>query len=145
MTDSVVLNDGTSFLVLNDGTSTVLLNEQTDAGINITGRHAIQQTAKRRRTKLIHVEFSFWLISSLIQRIKLLQFGSKLHPLGIYTDKLRESFVLPLTELRQKLKPLTKQALEELLESLVDDALNDPTWRFEFLYKMIKRLKNGSK
>jgi len=152
MADSILLNDGSSFLLLNDGSSQVLLNaHEAVLGVTIEGTHATQQTIKKRRTKFVTVEFTFWLVSGLLKRveIQLLQFGDQLHPYGIWTNKLRQSFVLPLTELRQKLKPLSKQflkeSLEEALESSVIDGLKDPTWVFEYLYKMIKRLKHGNK
>jgi len=144
MTDSILMNDGTSFILKNDG-GQILLNRHGVGGVDISGIHATQIT--KRRTKFIHVEFTFWLISSLLKRveIKLLQF--KLHPYVINPDKLRESFRLPLTRLRQKLKPLSKQALKEALnetlEASIQDGLNDPMWRFEFLYKLIKKMRNN--
>ena len=108
MTDSLLKNDN-GFIVLNDGTSQILLNAHTAvSGVTIEGTHAT--IIKKRRTKLINVEFTFWLISSLVKRIEinLLDFGEKLNPYGIWNDKMRKSFVLPLTELRQKLKQFSK-------------------------------------
>ena len=138
MADSVLLNDGSSFLVLNDGTSTVLLNEQTDAGININRTHATQIT--KRRTRIINVVFTFWLISRLKNiEIKLLQFGDKLHPKGIYTDALRESFVILHTDIKQKLEAINKKLSEERLGFFLEEIFDQSLDQFKIYMELLKR------
>lgn len=139
MTDSLLANDGFFFL-LNDGTSHILLNEHAGGGVTLQGFQSTQVLKKKKRTKLVDVEFSFWLISELIKRVELLQFGSKLHPYGIYTDALRESFILPLSGFRQKFKQLKKERLEEIRESILDE---DFTLNFAWLKWLNKRLRHG--
>ena len=60
MTDSILLNDGTSFLLLNDGTSKLLLNAHVApsvGGVDIVGTHAVADLrgigAGRRKKKRI--------------------------------------------------------------------------------------------
>lgn len=119
--------------------------------VKIHGVHSLRGTVQKRKTKLINVEFTFWLIAGILKKveIELLDFQHKLHPYGFYSKALRESFVLPLTELRAKLKPLGKQALkdslDEALESIVKEHLYDPMWLYQFLSEKIKRLKDGRK
>jgi len=158
MADCVVQNDGSSLILLNDGSSCILLNEQVAAGVIIEGTHAIQKTIQKpkrkrpqQRIQLIPVEFTFWLISGLIRRIeiKLLQFGDKLHPYGMYTDSLRESFILPLSDLRQSIKrnfkqfknKLTKESLKDIRESILNE---DFVLNFVWLKFLNKRLRRGS-
>lgn len=150
---SWLLEDGSGRWQLEDGSGNWLLEEQAaHGGIEIVGTHANQQTIQRRRAEEIPVEFRFQLIAGIIKRakIKLIKLESMLKPSDIYADKLRRSFVISLTELRNKLRPLTarayKESLQEALESGVKELLEDPKWCFEFLYKLIKRKgeKNGN-
>jgi len=123
------------------------------SGVRIANSMATQQTKQtiqKRKARLIPVSFTFQLTANTIRsiHIQLLNFGHMLRPRGIYTDAIRNSFKLPLTELKQKLnaqaKALTKQSLEEFLESMITESLNDPLWCFRYLNDKIKRLKDGS-
>lgn len=113
-------------------------------GVEIVGTHAKQRL--QRPEQLIPVEFTFQLLAGIFSAIefRLLRIGDKLNPFGFYTDALRESFVLPLTEMRSKLKSVARHALVDILESTLSDALDDPLWCFKFLNDKIKRFKNGS-
>jgi len=118
MADSIVLNDGTSFLLLNNGDH-ILLNEHVDE-IKIHGIHATQKTVQRRKTKLIPVSFTFKLKANTLRKIHvhLTDFGEMLRAKGIYTDSVRNSFKIPLTDLRLKLKQFEKQLKKEAREHL---------------------------
>lgn len=148
MTDSFLLNDGTSFITLNSG-GHLLMNEHIDE-IKIHGVHATQRTTQKRRTKLIPVEFTFWLIAGILKTVemKLLNFGHLLAPHGFYTNSLRKTFKLEVTELLARLKILSKQSLKEALqetaEAIISEQLDDPLWRFQYLLDKIRR-KNGKR
>ena len=125
MADSLLLNDGSSFLVLNDGTSTILLNAH-EPGINIRGRQAGQQVG--RAEQLIKVKFTFQLLANTIPRIviKLLSIGKVLQPKGLYSEKLRDSFRLQLTDVKQKITKLAEKAyLYEAMKFFIDNNLDD--------------------
>jgi len=139
MADSILLNDGSSFLVLNDGTSTVLLNAHVGGGVGISGAHATQVTKKR--SKITHVEFTFQLIASMLDLVvmKLLQLG-KLHPFGIYNDKLRESFREQrkvITELKQRIK---EGIVENTADDLLKDVFGDSYDKFKMYMELMKKL-----
>lgn len=148
MTHSKVLsNDGSSGFLLNDGSSFLILNAAGDvhvapgAGVQITGTHARQKL--RRPQQLIPVEYTFQLLAGIFNTIefRLLRISNKLNPLGFYSDNLRQSFVLPLTEMRSKLKAALKYALEDIIESDLFDEINLKD-RFRYLLDKIRR-KDG--
>jgi len=125
MGDSILLNDGSSFLVLNDGSSTILLNAH-EAGINIRGRQAGQQVG--RPQQLIPVEFTFQLLAHTIPRaiIQLMSIGKVLLPKGIYNEALRDSFRLKLTDMKQKITKLAEKAyLEESMKFMINENMDD--------------------
>ena len=139
MADSILLNDG-SFRLLNDGTSHVLLNAHVGAGgVGISGGHATQQTLKKR---IISVEFTFQLIASMLERVelKLQQLGEKLHPHGIYNDKLRDSFREQrkiITKLKQKIK---ESIIENTANDLLEDVFGDSYEKFKMYMELMKKL-----
>jgi len=142
MTDSLLKNDG-GFLLLNSG-GQILLNAH-EAGVNIQGTHAVQQTIqKRRKTQLIPISFTFQLISNTIPRvvIQLINIGKVLSPRGIYSEELRDSFRLPLTDLKQKLDKLSKYSyIESAVSHFVDEYLED----YIVGKKLFKSIKKGFK
>lgn len=153
MTDSFLLNSG-DFLVLNDGTSTLLMNEHVDE-IKIHGVHSTQRTVQRRKAQLIPVSFTFKLKANTIRKIHvhLTNFAEQLRPHGVYTDAIRNSFKIPLTDLRLKLnqlgKQLKKEAKEQLNVSIIElreSIVKDEDFVLDFvllkwLNRKIKRMK----
>lgn len=140
---TLLLNDGTSAVLLNDGTH-VLLNAH-EPGVEIRGTHAVQQTIQRRRkVQLIPVSFSFQIIANTIPRviIQLINIGKVLSPKGIYSEELRNSFRLPLTDLKQKLDKLAKYSyIESAVSHFVDEYLED----YIVGKKLFKSIKKGFK
>jgi len=124
----LVLNDGTSKVLLNDGSSAVLLNGIT-IGMQIIGVHPGQDFIRRPELK-IPVEFTFWLKSKLLRRVRLELLGEvieKLKPGLLYTNDLRYSFQLPMATLRDKVAPALKRWTTKLeLEAIIEQAENNP-------------------
>jgi len=89
----------------------------THVSILISGQQSVAQLTKRPEL-LIPVSFTFKLISRLIHRVTIGNFREKLYPTGIYTDELRESFILPTGKLRASLKPLKKILKKGMYENI---------------------------
>jgi len=139
MADCIVKNDG-GLILLNDGSSCILLN---DPQVIIAGIHATQQTIQRRRKtqQLIPVEFSFQIIARTIPRIiiHLVAIGKILSPKGNYTENLRDSFRLQITDMKTTLVKLSKyNYMESIVEYFVDNHLEDYVVAKK-LFKSIKK------
>ncbi len=121
MSDSILLNDGSSFVLLNDGSSHVLLNAHAEAGLTISGTHSFQALYDKRPVQHIPIEFTFILKAGILagKLQKLLKKEIKLNPKGIYTQKLAESFLMSTTKLKDKVNPLIKKAQKEYLEAVL--------------------------
>jgi len=153
MTDSFLKNDG-GFILLNNG-GTLLMNEHVPE-VKIRGTHATQKTVQRRKTQLISVSFTFKLKANTLRKIHvhLLNFGEQLRPKGMYTDAVRNSFKIPLTDLGLKLnqlgKQLKKEAREHLSVSIIElreSIVKDEDFVLDFvllkwLNRKIRRMKN---
>jgi len=144
MTDSFLLNDGSSFILLNDG-STILMNEH-EPGVKIHGLQATQQqkTTRGRKQQLIPIEFSFQIIARTIPRvvIQLVAIGKILSPKGNYTENLRDSFRLQITDMKTSLVKLSKyNYMESVVEYFVDNHLED----YVVAKKLFKSIKGGFK
>jgi len=99
------LEDGSGVWQLEDGTGNWLLETQTTHGIEISGTQS-QELIQRKITKFIPVEFVFNLCAGLITNVgvRIPAFGQKLLPMGLFSEKLRRSFVIPTASLKAKLK-----------------------------------------
>lgn len=142
MGDSILLNDGTSFLVLNDGTSQILLNAHED-GVKTQNIHAAQQTVRKRKTQLIPVEFKFKLTSRLIPKIHahLVDFGEMLRDKGMYSNSIRKYFKQP-TEYKKTIRKLLRTDLfNDLREKLITE---DFVLTYYLLKLINKREKDGN-
>jgi len=127
--------------------------------VKIHGFHATQQTIKKRKTQLIPVSFTFKLKANIIKKIhvQLLNFGDQLRPKGMYTDAIRNSFKIPLTDLGLKLnqlgKQLKKEAREHLNVSIIElreSIVKDEDFVLDFvllkwLNKKIRKMKDGKR
>ena len=68
MADSILMNDGSSFILRNDGGQILLNAHVAVGGVDIVGTHAVPLVV-RRGLQLIPVEFTFWLKSCIIINI----------------------------------------------------------------------------
>lgn len=135
------------------------MNEHVDE-IKIHGVHSTQRTIQRRKTQLIPISFTFKLKANTLRKIHvhLTSFGEMLRPRGMYTDAIRNSFKIPLTELGLKLKQLGKQLDIDLpklirqdridkLESIRNSILNEDFIHdfvsLRWINRKLKGLKDG--
>jgi len=138
----VLLNSGDR-LLLNDGSSFVELN--ATIGMSIIGTHSTQSIL-RHPEQLFKVKFTFILKGKTLRRITIEFLGEvieKLLPELLYTNDLRYSFQIPITALRDKVGPAMKRFHDKLeLESIINQAENDPNEFLLTLATLIKRMEN---
>jgi len=124
------------------------MNEHIDE-VKIHGVHATQQTVQKRKAQLVDVSFTFKLTARTIRStfVQLLNFGEQLRPKGMYTDAIRNSFKIPLTDFGLKLKQLRKQFNKETLEDIRESILNEDfildVLLLKYLNKGLRRIKDG--
>jgi len=100
-----LLEDGGVWL-LEDNTGKWLLEEQEVHGIEVSGTQS-QELIQRKITKFLPtddliINICAGLITNVGVRIP--AFGQKLLPMGLFSEKLRRSFVIPTASLKLKLK-----------------------------------------
>ena len=137
MGDSVLLNDGSSFLLLNDGSSHVLLNAHEGGGVTIQSTHATQKTVQKKR--LVPLEFVFWVRGGLKTKIhiKLQQLEKLLH-----AKPLRETHTFPVAKLKQNILKSLKRILHNYsMEMEIAEGITDPGYLARLLFELLKRSK----
>jgi len=123
--DAFLLEDGGKWL-LEDGTGVFLLEDQSDPGVHLinTIQHQRADPYLPSKDRKIPVEFTFQILANTISRVKLklTDFKEKLSPNNIYTDKLRESLKIPVTDLKKKIsKPFKELGFRAILEGFDKD------------------------
>jgi len=95
-------------------------NQEGEHGIELSGTHA-SQVLQTRKPKLSPTKLIIQLKSDLITRIAVNIPSISLLPLGIFSEKLRQAFVIPTGHLKEKLSKYLQEEVKIMkYESFLD-------------------------